>query len=71
MSNAFVDFMTRLFREEDAAAQERLVRFARQLIALVGRHIGVGLRHKMDPEDVVHLRHGFSNRLERMQRESP
>jgi RNA polymerase sigma-70 factor (ECF subfamily) len=53
MSNSFAEFLSRLQRQDDAAAQDLFVRFAHQLIALAQRHIGAGLRHKVDPEDVV------------------
>jgi RNA polymerase sigma-70 factor (ECF subfamily) len=53
MSNSFADFLARLRRGDDAAAQELFGRFTRQLIALALRHIDAGLRHKVDPEDVV------------------
>src|SRR6516165_5947420 len=53
MSNSFAEFLERLHSQDDAAAQELFVRFAQQLIALAQRHIGAGLRHKVDPEDVV------------------
>src|SRR5262249_29896187 len=53
MSNSFADFLARLQGQEDVAAQELFDRFARQLIALAHRHISAGLRHKVDPEDVV------------------
>ena len=53
MTNSFADFLTRLHRGDDAAAQELFGRFAHQLIALALRHIDAGLRHKVDPEDVV------------------
>jgi RNA polymerase sigma-70 factor, ECF subfamily len=53
MSNSFAGFMARLRSRDDAAAQELFERFARQLIILAQRHIGGGLRHKVDPEDVV------------------
>ena len=53
MSNSFADFLARLHSQDDAAAQELFVRFAQQLIALAQRHIGAGLRHKVDPEDIV------------------
>jgi len=53
MSNSFAEFLARLQRQDDAAAQELFVRFAHQLIALAHRQIGAGLRHKVDPEDVV------------------
>ena len=53
MSDSFVEFLARLQTQDDAAAQELFVRFAHQLIALAHRHIAAGLRHKVDPEDVV------------------
>ena len=53
MSNSFTEFLERLRSQDDAAAQELFVRFAQQLIALAQRHIGAGLRHKVDPEDVA------------------
>ena len=53
MSDSFVTFLARLHNQDDAAAQELFVRFAHQLVALAQRHIGAGLRHKVDPEDVV------------------
>lgn len=53
MSNSFAGFMDRLHSQDDAAAEELFERFALQLIALARRHIGDGLRHKVDPEDVV------------------
>ena len=53
MSNSFAQFLARLQNQDDAAAQQLFERFAQQLIALAHRHIGAGLRHKVDPEDVV------------------
>jgi RNA polymerase sigma-70 factor (ECF subfamily) len=53
MSNSFAEFLARLHSRDDAAAQELFERFAHQLIALARRHIDAGLRHKVDPEDVV------------------
>jgi RNA polymerase sigma-70 factor (ECF subfamily) len=57
MSNSFADsfaeFLTRLKTGDDAAARELFQRFTHQLIALAGRRIRDGLRHKVDPEDVV------------------
>ena len=53
MSNSFAEFLARLHNQDDAAAQELFGRFAHQLIALALRHIDAGLRHKVDPEDVV------------------
>ena len=53
MSDSFAEFLARLHSQEDAAARELFDRFARGLIALALRHIAAGLRHKVDPEDVV------------------
>jgi len=53
MSNSFVEFLARLDNRDDAAAHELFVRFAQQLIALANRNVSAGLRHKVDPEDVV------------------
>src|SRR6516225_8769516 len=53
MTNSFAEFLARLRGGDDAAARELFGRFAHQLIALALRHIEVGLRHKVDPEDVV------------------
>jgi RNA polymerase sigma-70 factor (ECF subfamily) len=53
MSNSFADFLARLRSRDDAVAQELFGRFAHQLIALALRHIDMGLRHKVDAEDVV------------------
>jgi RNA polymerase sigma-70 factor (ECF subfamily) len=68
MSKSFAEFLARLQNRDDAAAQELFGRFTHQLIALALRHIGAGLRHKVDPEDVVQsayksffLRYGAGN----------
>ena len=53
MSDSFVDFVGRLQRSDDVAAQQLFGRFTHQLIVLAMRHVGVGMRHKVDPEDVV------------------
>jgi RNA polymerase sigma factor (sigma-70 family) len=53
MSDSFTEFLANLHKKDDAAAQELFGRFAHQLIALALRHIDAGLRHKVDPEDVV------------------
>ena len=53
MSDSFAQFLARLHSQNDAAAQELFARFARRLIGLAHRHIQAGLRHKVDPEDVV------------------
>jgi RNA polymerase sigma factor (sigma-70 family) len=68
MPDSFADFLTRLQAGDDAAAQELFGRFTHQLIALARHRIGAGLRHKVDPEDVVQsayksffLRYGEGN----------
>jgi RNA polymerase sigma factor (sigma-70 family) len=68
MSDSFAEFLMRLHNREDAAAQELFGRFTHQLIALALRHVDAGLRHKVDPEDVVQsvyksffLRYGNAN----------
>jgi RNA polymerase sigma-70 factor (ECF subfamily) len=53
MSNSFAEFLCRLRTQDDTAARELFARFANQLVALAHRHVGAGLRHKVDPEDVV------------------
>src|SRR3954467_15317434 len=53
MSHSFAAFFARLHQGDDAAARELFGRFTHQLIALALRHIDAGLRHKVDPEDVV------------------
>jgi len=53
MSDSFAQFLARLHNQDDAAARELFGRFTHQLIALALRHIDAGLRHKVDPEDVV------------------
>jgi RNA polymerase sigma-70 factor (ECF subfamily) len=53
MLDSFATFLARLQSKDDAAAQQLFARFARQLIALAHRHINAGLRHKVDPEDIV------------------
>ncbi len=53
MPDSFAEFLARLHGGDDAAARELFGRFTHQLIALALRHIGAGLRHKVDPEDVV------------------
>jgi RNA polymerase sigma-70 factor (ECF subfamily) len=45
--------MARLQARDSDAAREVFVRFTRQLLALASRQFGAGLRHKVDPEDVV------------------
>jgi RNA polymerase sigma-70 factor (ECF subfamily) len=53
MSDSFADFLTRLRARDDAAARELFERFARRLIGLARGRFADGLRHKVDPEDVV------------------
>src|SRR5438105_15243955 len=53
MPDSFADFLNRLRAHDDAAAHELFQRFAHQLIALARGRIGAGLRHKVDPEDIV------------------
>jgi RNA polymerase sigma-70 factor (ECF subfamily) len=53
MTNSFAEFLARLQKRDDTAARELFGRFTHQLIALALRHINAGLRHKVDPEDVV------------------
>jgi len=53
MSNSFAEFVARLHSQDNTAARELFARFAQQLIALAHRHINAGLRHKVDPEDIV------------------
>jgi RNA polymerase sigma-70 factor (ECF subfamily) len=53
MSSSFAEFLAQMHTKEDTAAQKLFGRFTHQLIALAHRHIDGGLRHKVDPEDVV------------------
>jgi RNA polymerase sigma-70 factor (ECF subfamily) len=53
MTNSFAEFLTRLDDRDDAAVQELIGRFTHQLLALAHQRIGGGLRHKVDPEDIV------------------
>jgi RNA polymerase sigma-70 factor (ECF subfamily) len=53
MSDSFAEFLVRLHRGDDGAAQEIFSRFTHQLVALAVRHIDAALKHKVDPEDVV------------------
>lgn len=53
MKDSFAEFLSRLRARDDAAANELFQRFARQLIVLARRRFEGGLRHKVDPEDVV------------------
>jgi RNA polymerase sigma-70 factor (ECF subfamily) len=51
--NSFADFLSRLQAGDADAAHELFRRFTGQLIALARRRVEGGLRHKVDPEDVV------------------
>jgi len=53
MSDSFARFLAMLHGGGDAAAREFFGRFTHQLIALAFRRLDAGLRHKVDPEDVV------------------
>lgn len=53
MPDSFADFLSRLKEGDDAAARELFSRFSQQLISLALRNINGGIRHKVDPEDVV------------------
>jgi RNA polymerase sigma-70 factor (ECF subfamily) len=53
MSNSFAEFLARLKTGDDAAARELFERFTHQLIGLARGRLHDGLRHKVDPEDVV------------------
>jgi RNA polymerase sigma-70 factor, ECF subfamily len=53
MPDSFAEFLAKLQRDDDAAAQEIFGRFTHQLIALALRHIDAGLRYKVEAEDVV------------------
>jgi RNA polymerase sigma-70 factor (ECF subfamily) len=51
--DSFAEFMTRLQARDGEAARELFRRFTGQLIALARAQFGVGLKHRVDPEDVV------------------
>src|SRR5262245_45737741 len=53
MSDSFAKWLSELQAGDDAAARELFGRFTHQLITLALRHIEAGLRHKVDPEDIV------------------
>jgi RNA polymerase sigma-70 factor (ECF subfamily) len=52
-TDSFADLLNRLYSDEDAAARDVFQRYSRRLIAVTRRHIGPGLAHRVDPEDVV------------------
>jgi len=53
MTDTFAEFLTRLQAGDESAAKELFQRFAHQLITLARRRIVGGLRHKVEPEDIV------------------
>jgi RNA polymerase sigma-70 factor (ECF subfamily) len=50
---SFAEFLERLQARDEEAAREMFRRFTHQLLALARAQFGAGLRHKVDPEDVV------------------
>src|SRR5262249_3548645 len=52
-NDSFPRWLTRLQARDGDAAREVFQRYARPLLALARRQFGAGLRHKVDPEDVV------------------
>jgi RNA polymerase sigma-70 factor (ECF subfamily) len=52
-ADSFADFLAKLHGNDDDAARQLFARFTHQLIGYALRHIEGGLRHKVDPEDVV------------------
>jgi RNA polymerase sigma-70 factor (ECF subfamily) len=52
-TDSFAEFYARLQAGDDRSAGELFERFAGQLIALAKRRFEPGLRHRIDPEDVV------------------
>jgi RNA polymerase sigma-70 factor (ECF subfamily) len=52
-NDSFPEWLARLKDRDGDAAREILRRFTCQLLALARRQFGAGLRHKVDPEDVV------------------
>jgi RNA polymerase sigma-70 factor (ECF subfamily) len=53
MRDSFAEFLTGLQAGDAAAPRELFERFATRLLALARSRFGAGLRHKIDPEDVV------------------
>jgi RNA polymerase sigma-70 factor (ECF subfamily) len=53
MNDSFAEFLARLQAKDNAAAAELFQRFAQRLIALARSRLDPGLRHKVDPEEVV------------------
>lgn len=51
--DSFPEWMARLRARDDDAAREIFGRFTSRLIALARRQFGPGLRHKVDPAEVV------------------
>jgi RNA polymerase sigma-70 factor, ECF subfamily len=53
MADSFADFLAKLHGNNNAAALELFGRFTHQLVAYALKHIEAGLRHRVDPEDIV------------------
>jgi RNA polymerase sigma-70 factor (ECF subfamily) len=53
MSKSLAEFLAHLQNRNDAAGRELFARFAQELITLARQHIHDGLKHKVDPEDIV------------------
>jgi RNA polymerase sigma-70 factor (ECF subfamily) len=51
--DSFAEFLEQLRARDGDAARELFRRFTTQLIALARARFGGGLRHKVDPEDIV------------------
>jgi len=51
--DSFAEFLAKLRGNNDAAARQLFGRFTHQLIGYALRHIEAGLRHRVEPEDVV------------------
>jgi len=52
-SDSFPDFLARLRAQDGTAARDLFERFARALVGMARGRFAPGLRHKVDPEDVV------------------
>ena len=52
-SDSFPDFLARLRARDSTAARDLFDRFARALIGMARGRFAAGLRHKVDPEEVV------------------
>jgi RNA polymerase sigma factor (sigma-70 family) len=52
-TDSFPDFLARLRAQDGTAARDLFERFARALVGMARGRFAPGLRHKVDPEDVV------------------